>query len=196
MKPVLTEADYKRAALALKCPVAAVKAVCAVEAPKGGFQTDGQPRILFERHHFSKRTGGRFDAKYPGISNRTAGGYGLESAQHGRLGQAAALDRDAALSSTSWGKFQIMGFNFEAAGFPSLQSFINAMYHSEGAQLDAFVSFVKRDRGGKVWAALLHGVSTGDWKPFASLYNGPAFAINRYDTKLAAAFTLFNKAAA
>lgn len=188
MKPVLTEADYARAALALKCPIAAVKAVCAVEAPKGGFLPDGQVTILFERHQFSKLTARAFDADHPDISNPKAGGYKGGAAEHNRLALAARLNRDAALKATSWGKFQIMGFNYEAAGHASLQSFINAMHHSEGAQLDAFVSFVKKDRGGKTWAALTYGYVNNDWREFAKLYNGPAYAINRYDTKLAAAF--------
>ncbi len=36
----------------------------------------GRPTILFERHIFSKRTEGAYDAKYPDISNKIAGGYG------------------------------------------------------------------------------------------------------------------------
>ncbi len=53
-KPVLTDADYIRAAKVLKCEVAAIKAVTSVEAPKGGFLNDGRVRILFERHKFHK----------------------------------------------------------------------------------------------------------------------------------------------
>ena len=45
MKPVLTEADFIRAAAAIGCSIAAVKAVCAVEAPRGGFSPSGEPTI-------------------------------------------------------------------------------------------------------------------------------------------------------
>ncbi|WP_373427998.1 N-acetylmuramidase domain-containing protein, partial [Chryseobacterium sp. WLY505] len=46
----LTEQDYINAAKELGCEVSAIKAVSEVEAPKGGFQADGTPTILFERH--------------------------------------------------------------------------------------------------------------------------------------------------
>lgn len=182
MKQILPEVDFATAAGQLSCPVAAIKAVCAVEAPRGGFMADGQPRILFERHHFSKLTGGKFDKSHPHISNRTPGGYGGEAAQHVRLSEAAALDREAALKSASWGKFQIMGSNYEACGFGSLQSFINAMYQSEARHLDAFIGFVKANPG------MLKALRAQDWAEFARRYNGPNYAINKYDTKLDAAF--------
>lgn len=181
MKPILTTADFARAAAALGCSVAAIRAVCSVEAPGGGFLPSGQPTILFERHQFSRRTGGKFDAQAPDISNPKRGGYLGGEAEHGRLQKASALDRTAALESASWGKFQIMGFNAAAAGFPTLQAFINAMYDSEGAQLDAFVAFVK----GQGLADELRDLR---WADFARRFNGVDFAANHYDTKLAAAY--------
>lgn len=182
MKAKLTEQDFADAADALGCSVAAIKAVCAVEAPKGGFQDDGQPRILFERHYFSRLTMGVWDAKHPDISNRTPGGYGLESIQHDKLKRAAALERELALMSASWGKFQIMGANWKQCGFASLQAFINAMYAGEREQLQAFVGFIRADK-------TMHSALIGcDWKTFARRYNGPNYAINKYDTKLASEF--------
>lgn len=181
-KPALTEADYQRAALRLGCEVAAIKAFAQVESPRGPFDADGAPSILFERHKFHQFTSGRFDKAVPDLSNASAGGYGLYSAQHARLARAAKLDREAALKSTSWGQFQIMGFNFLRAGHPTLQSFINAMYRSAGDQLDAFVAFIQSD------ARLHAAVKARDWPTAARLYNGAAYAINRYDVKMAAAY--------
>ena len=57
----LTSADFARAAAALGCVPAAVRAVVEVES-KGGFLPDGRVRILFERHKFSAFTGRAFDA--------------------------------------------------------------------------------------------------------------------------------------
>jgi hypothetical protein len=183
MKPTLAYADFERAATALSCEVAAIQAVCAVEAPKGGFLPDGRPTILFERHKFHQFTKGRWSALQPGISNPVAGGYGASGKwQYDRLGEAALLDRDAALKSASWGKFQLMGFNHAAAGHATLQSFINAMYDSEGRQLDAFVAFILAT------PALVSALRRKDWTAFAKLYNGPNFAINAYDKKMAAAY--------
>jgi len=181
-KPRLSEADFARAALQLGVDVAAVKAVTEVEAPGGGFLADGRPTILFERHIFDRETGGRYRSHVPDLSHPTPGGYGRVSEQHDRLARAAALDRTAALRSCSWGRFQIMGFNHALAGHPTLQGFVNAMYRSEGAQLDAFVALLKNQ------PAIAKALRARDWAGFARLYNGPAYAKNKYDTKLAAAY--------
>lgn len=182
MKPTLSDPDFERAAAALSCEVAAIKAVCQVEAPNGGFHADGRPVILFERHKFHQFTAGKFSAAHPDISNPKAGGYVGGAAEHGRLEWAAQLDRTAALMSASWGRFQLMGMNHGVCGHPLLQDFINAMYRSEGAQLDGFVSFIKSN------PALLKAIRAKDWTAFARGYNGPNFAINSYDRKMAAAY--------
>lgn len=183
MKPSLTDDDFERAALALDCDVPAIKAVCEVEAPRGGFLPGGEPVILFEAHHFSRLTNGAFNASHPWISSRAWNRalYKGGQAEHVRLAEAAALDRDAALQSASWGKFQIMGFNFYACGFAGIQDFINAMYESEGRHLDAFVGFVKHER--------IDGpLREHRWADFARRYNGAGYAANQYDVKLAAAW--------
>lgn len=184
MKPGLTEADYARAAKALGCDVPAVKAVAEVESLGSGFLPDDQVRILFEAHIFDRLTGGKHRRTHPNISSATWNKalYGAGGAhQHKRLAQAVALDRDAALQSASWGRFQIMGFNYRACGFATVQAFINAMHAGEGPQLDAFVAYVKH-RG------LADELQRRDWAGFASGYNGPGYAANKYDTKLAAAW--------
>lgn len=186
-KPTLTERDFVNAAMALNCSVAVIKAVCEVEAPKGGFLASGEPTILFERHQFSKRTDRRFDISHPHISNTKPGGYKGGQAEHDRLAEAAALDRDAAMESASWGKFQIMGFNYAPAGFESLQSFINAMYESEGKQLNAFISFIQHEGLGLF-------LRSHQWAGFARRYNGANYAINSYDKKLAVAHAKFMRA--
>ena len=184
----LTEEDYERAAQALGCDIPAIKAVCEVEAPRGGFLDDGvTPVILFEAHHFSRLTDHQYDATNASISSRTwnrtlySGGMG----EHKRLQQAAALNREAALQSASWGKPQIMGFNWALTGANSLQAFINDMYRSEGAQLDLFVGFVKN-------SGLAGFLRDHDWASFAARYNGSGYKQNSYDTKLANAWSKFN----
>ncbi|MBT2321275.1 N-acetylmuramidase family protein [Variovorax paradoxus] len=197
MKARLTEADFQAAADRLGVPVAAVKAVCKVEAPNGGFDPEGRPRILFEGHVFHRNTGGKFDQVEPTLSFRrwTAAHYAKganidvrNAREHERLTKAAALSRAAALMSASWGAFQILGENYATAGFATLKDFINAMFEGEGAQLLAFVEFVMHDRGGKGWKALKHAVATGDWTPFAEFYNGKEQAKHQYDKRLKAAF--------
>ncbi|MGU3377481.1 N-acetylmuramidase family protein [Chryseobacterium sp. M5A1_1a] len=180
----LTEQDYINAAKELGCEVAAIKAVSEVEAPKGGFQTDGKPTILFERHKFHEFTKGKYFAENPDISNPRAGGYTKN--EHARLDKAAKLDRNAALKSASWGKFQIMGFNHNLVGFPVLQDFINAMYKSEGEQLKAFIKFIKANK-------LDDELRDKRWADFARVYNGRNYHINEYDKKMEAAYKKYSK---
>lgn len=186
MKEQLTLVDYRAAAATLKCEVAAVRAVSEVEAPRGGFLLTGVPVILFERHLFSRLTNRRFDKAAPDISNSTPGGYAGGLAEHFRLAKAVSLDRDAGLKATSWGKFQILGMNYQRAGFRSLQDFINAMFDSERKHLDAFVSFIQGDR------RLVTALRTRDFASFARIYNGPAFAKNQYDQKMRDAYRRFS----
>lgn len=182
MKPKLTEAGFAGASRKLNCEVAAIKAVCDVEAPKGGFLDDDRVRILFERHKFHSFTGGIYSAQYPDISNHAPGGYGPEGAhQWLRFSKAFALDPKAAMKSCSWGKFQIMGFNFAAAGFAGLDAFVEAMKVSEDEQLSAFVRIVQS-------FALADELRQHDWAGFARGYNGVNYRINHYDVKLAAAY--------
>lgn len=183
----LIHQDFLRAANRLRSDVAAIRAVCEVEAPKGGFFPDGTPTTLFEGHKFHAFTGGRFSESHPEISYErwTSEHYGDWQREKERLAEAIALDRRAALMSASWGKFQIMGFNHAAAGFPEIQKFVNAMYESEGAQLDAFVAFVLHER-------LDDELRERRWADFARRYNGPGYKKNRYDVKLAQAFERFS----
>jgi hypothetical protein len=182
----LTDQDYARAAQLLGCNPAAVRAVAAVESAGSGFLEDGRPKILFEAHIFSRLTGHKFDDSHPHISarawNRSL--YVGNEGEHPRLNEAAALDRDAALQSASWGRFQIMGFNWSRCGFKSVQAFVEAMYRNEGEHLIAFCYFVKS-------MALDDELRRLDWVGFARGYNGPSFAANSYDARLAKAFEQF-----
>ena len=188
MKPLITEQDFAAAAKILGCNVATIKAVAEVEAPRGGFNPDDTPVTLFEGHKFSKFTQGQHDAAHPDLSypRWTRNFYGKTWQQEqDRLQRAMALDREAALCSASWGKFQIMGFNYALAGFITAQKFVNAMYKSEGEQLLAFVQFCKS-------SGLQGALKARDWDTFAAGYNGPAYAENRYDEKLAGAYSKYS----
>lgn len=183
MSKLLTPQDILDAAIALDCDPAAVKAVDEVESKGAGFLSDGRPKILFEAHVFARLTDQRYTRTHPNVSSRrwNRALYARTGAgEHQRLAQASTLDRDAALQAASWGRFQIMGFNFRACGFSTLQGFINAMYASEGRQLDAFVAYVKTRK-------LDDELREHRWAAFALGYNGPLYAENHYDTKLAAA---------
>ena len=180
----LADLDFERAARAIGCTVAAVRAVAQVES-RGGYLSDGRPKILFERHKFHRFTNGAHSAAHSDISWPGAGGYLGGSAEYDRLEAAIALDRPAALKSASWGAFQIMGFNHQMVGYDDVESFVAAMVASEANQLDAFVAFIEA-------AGLADELIRLDWSGFARGYNGPDYAINRYDEKMAAAYLLYS----
>lgn len=185
----LTKADFEQAAKKLGCPVAAIMAVAEVEAPRGGFDKEGKPAILFEAHKFSKHTSHQYDSSYPNLSSRSWNRklYSSSNAgEHARLEAASILNREAALKSASWGKFQILGENWQQAGSTSLQDFINSIYHSEYSQLGLFVNYIMADSN------LHKAIKTLAWATFARIYNGAGYADNHYDTKMAAAFRKFS----
>jgi hypothetical protein len=184
MSKTLTNQDYCIAAKTIGCDVAAVKSVAQVESAGGGFLPDGRCKILFERHWFHKFTKGKFDAEHSQISSRAAGGYYGNEKEYLRFNQAFALDPKAAMMSCSWGKFQIMGFNYPACGFSNIGAFVDAMKSGEAAQLMAFLAFVQHNDLDDEMRRL-------DWRGFARGYNGRAYEKNDYHNKMAFFYNKF-----
>jgi hypothetical protein len=189
MSATLTDEDFARAAKALNVEEAAVRAVAEVEAAGQGFITDGRPAILYEAHIFHKHTKGKHagekDRRGVKLSSSSwdRSLYGATgSAQHARYEDARRLDADAANKACSWGLFQILGENHQAAGFDTSQAFVDAMWTGgAAAHLDAFVAFVKANN-------LDGALRAKNWAAFARGYNGPSYAVNKYDTKMASAY--------
>lgn len=178
----LREQDVADTVAALAIGDAALWAVIQVETAGSGFIDSRKPAILFERHKFSAATGHQFDATHPGISNKQAGGYGAAGEhQYQRLREACSLNAKAALESASWGLGQVMGSNATSLGYSSVQEFVRQMCASEGQQLRAMMLFMQQNHLGPL---LAHA----DWTEFARRYNGPNFALNKYDQKLAQRF--------
>jgi hypothetical protein len=185
-KPKITNEDLCRNAKKLKTGVAEVKTFLAVETKNKGFDSQGRPLVLFERHWFHKLTKGKYDKTHPNLSNRVAGGYGTSASQYGRFSKAFTLDPEAAMKSTSWGLGQVMGFNHKIAGYSTVGAFVDAMKESEGKQLDAAIAFIIANN--------LDGhLRNHDWKAFAKGYNGAGYRKNNYDTKLAIEYAKFSK---
>lgn len=161
--------------------------VLAVETSGCGYLPDRRPQILYERHIFHKLTQGQHDDG--DISDPTPGGYGPRGAhQYDRLAAAIVLDRTAALQSASWGIGQIMGGNHVLAGFQNVEDMVVAMSGSEDQQLAAMGSFL-------VGSKLRVSLQAHDWPTFARGYNGPNYAINRYDVRLNGEFQKFSAGA-
>jgi len=157
-----------------------VWAVLTVETRAFGFFQDRRPQILFERHIFHRLTNGTHDSAHAGISNAKAGGYVGGSGEYTRLENAMSLDREAALQSASWGIGQVMGFNYQVAGFVNIDNMVAAMVKDENAQLLAVANFIKGNN-------LAGALQRQNWVSFARGYNGAEFKKNEYDTRLAAA---------
>lgn len=183
----ITNDQYKEAANKLGWDVAAIKAVAQVESLSGGFLKDGTPKTLFEGHIFHRETKGRFSKEHPTLSypKWTKKYYGSQANEKIILDTAVKLDRQAALKSTSWGAFQIMGFNYKHCGFNTVQEFVNAMYKSEYSQLLAFVNYIES-------VGISKHVINKDWASFARAYNGPGYKANNYDVKLASAYKKYS----
>lgn len=190
MYPVtfITRQDQLDAARRLGVDVAVIKAVTAVEARGTGFiKNTDLPAILFEGHWFHRFTRGVHANHHPHLSypSWTKKYYKGGRGEYDRLVEAIAIsdEPDAALKSASWGLFQIMGFNYELAGYQDVRAYVNAISVSEGAQLDAFVSFILAQ------PAMADHLRDRKWAEFARRYNGPGYQQNQYDVKLAAEFT-------
>jgi len=193
----ITKEDWNDTAKNLACEVNVLKAIAQVESAGAAFWrtnlNDGAyiPQILFERMHFSTFTHGQYDKDYPDISGprRSAGTFGNNQMQYLRLINAYRLDKNAALKSCSWGKFQILGENYGLCREHDVVSFVTKMATNEAKQLELFAVFIrnKMDRKNKreAYGTLLwHAVQQKDWENIARYYNGPKYKKYNYDTKL------------
>lgn len=179
----LDDGDIEAAAAALGCERAVIDAVCEVESAGGGFLPDDRPKILFEAHVFGRLTGGRWTRSHPNVSapewNRAL--YGAGGAhQYERLEEAIALDRDSALQSASWGRFQMLGTNYPMTGSANVEAFVTDMCDSEAKHLGAFLAYCRK-RG------LAGALRARDWATFARGYNGSG-QVEHYAAALAAAY--------
>jgi len=190
---MITEQQYIESAKQLNVEVAVIKAVAEVESSGEGFLSTGEPKILFEPHIFWKQLEERgIDPKLhvkgnEGILYEKWGEkpYGKISEQHDRLQKAVEINREAALCSASWGRFQVMGYNYSYLEYPSIQFFVNQMYKSEDEHLKAFLKYVEKND-------LKGYLQKKDWTNFARGYNGKSFAKNKYPEKLLAAYKKYS----
>lgn len=186
----LSDSEIAAAAQRLGVPAKHIRGIRKVEAPRGAFDTQGRPSILYERHKFRKHTipVGRFDASNPDLSGPPygPGGYGAFSVQYERLAAACALDPEAAFRACSWGAFQVLGENAEDLGYASAYDMALSLVTSEAAHLETFVRFVEVN-GLVDELKACRPNDAGSCIPFVSKYNGPGFRDFNYHVKLAEA---------
>ena len=190
---LLGHQDIERAAISLNIPLACMRAVNEVESRGEGFFGTDQAAIQFERHIFYarlKRQGvdvKRLKSQHPDIVNDEQGGYECGLDEWTRLNRAMQINRPAAIESTSWGMFQVMGFHWKELKYANADDFMTRMNRSEGMQLDALVRFLKAN------PAMVRALQIINFTDFARLYNGLSYAKNQYDLKIAKAFAKYNK---
>lgn len=168
-----------------------IHAILDTETRGTGFDSQNRPIILFEPHIFYKQ----LDANKPS-SLQTAVSQGLAYKSWGdkpyprdsypRLEEAVKIDLELALRSASWGLPQLMGFNFGMVGFSSAVEMVEKFKQDEEYQLEAMIRFI-------IAAGLDDELRNHNWAAFARGYNGPGFAKNQYDKKLASAYAKWMK---
>lgn len=205
-RPPISEQDYVDAAAQLGCKVAAIKAVAAVESSGSGYLPTGELVILFEPHilwrqlkHWKEDPVAILKAR-PDLSDILYEHYKGHDGEHpsqqwDRLRRAAQIHMNAAYESASFGKFQIMGFNVQAAGYKNVFEWVHYLDQGEKYHLLSFVKLIRS-------FGLAHALQVEDWAYLAKSYNGPAFRGNpntikdNYDYKLDQAFKKFSQASA
>jgi hypothetical protein len=163
-------------------------AVIDVESRGTGFDRRGRPIILFERHWFHRLLpkAKRAKARNAGLATTRWSRATYNKDQYTLLHKAMEIDEEAALKSCSWGLFQIMGFNHEAAGYSTVYKMIEAFKDDEEHHLNAAVTFIITNK-------LDDELRRHDWAGFAKGYNGSGYKANRYDTKLANAYAKWKR---
>ncbi|MBC7703815.1 MAG: DUF3380 domain-containing protein [Rhodoferax sp.] len=125
-----------------------------------------------------------------GLPAKTDNIYGAgDLPQYKRLVKAYQLDKDAALQACSFGKFQIMGFNYKAAGYKTVHEFTRAMSLSDAEHMKAFLKFAKSN------TLLLEGLQSKDYEKIAEGHNGGSWkAINpKYASNLEGFYNEYEK---
>lgn len=161
----------------------ALHALIDVECRGRGFDSQGRPSMLFEPHVFYRRLKGkrREKAVERGCAYKKWGSRKYPACSYHILEKAMLIDEDAALSSSSWGLGQVMGFNCELAGFGSAKRMVKVFCKSERRQLEGMLRFIAS-------SGLLRALQDRDWGTFALGYNGPSAKSHGYHTRLEKAF--------
>ncbi|MFD2236435.1 N-acetylmuramidase domain-containing protein [Aureimonas populi] len=174
--------DSEGVAASVLLAVALVETNAMAFAPVGG---RSEPLIRFEGHYFDRLLpeAPRRIARAAGLASPRAGTVRNPAGQPARwamLERAASIDAAAAYRATSWGLGQVMGEHWKRLGFASVHAMADLARQSAKGQFILVARFLKE-------GALHRLLLSGDHKGFARRYNGPGFAANRYDAKIAEA---------
>jgi hypothetical protein len=187
---MISEKAFQDSAKQIGCAVSVIKAVAEVESGSSGFLENGDLKILFEPYVFGRLTGGKYKDKTVTITQTKKDAHGKEypftftyplsltgnwdihachygdpGIQWQKVQAAILLDKNAAQESCSYGKFQVMGFNHDLAGYPSAEAMLNDFKISEDRHLQAFTYFI-------IKSGMAPDLISHNFKRFAIRYNG------------------------
>jgi hypothetical protein len=163
-------------------PAVAV-AVLVAEANGAAFGADGRMIIRFENHIFYERWGQQnaatfhqhfgFDADRPWVNQvwRAAPNANWQPCHTNQQGEwlifdfARRFNPTAALLSISMGAPQIMGFNHQMIGYPTVQAMFDAFQQDDDNQIHGLFRFIEAK-------GLADALRQGDLRRFAEGYNG------------------------
>lgn len=183
--PAVSPAEILAFATRLGGTTKQMRAVASVESAGSGFNEQGQPKALYERHYAWKR----LRILLPLLSNPKPGGYTLDADKDGindsweKIADMAMRNPLVAFESASFGKFQVMGAWATKLGYPNAIEFAHSMVQSEAAHYEALVRYI--EQFGLVHAFRALSTSPAACRPFAVGYNGRGQ--KGYDTRLARA---------
>jgi hypothetical protein len=196
LKREVRSSDYEEVGKLLNVEPEALLAVIETElAGRSGFYSSGKPKILFEAHvMYSQLKKKGFNVsnlinKYPTILavdwSHGRKLYTKGENELNRLELAKTVDEESAISSASWGVFQIMGYNYKNTGCSSVNELEERMSESEYSQFILGTNFIANN------SKLLSALRNRNWAKFASIYNGPSYKENNYDVKMANAYSKY-----
>jgi hypothetical protein len=178
------------AANAVHLEPAAFLALGEVETGGNAFEHDGAtPSLLYERHQawrMAARISRALQSAFalaglaiPHWSRSTQ--YKDQGSSEKRLaliGRARGINAEVANQSASWGVGQTMGFLYPELGFTSACAMVAHMTGNLAGQIQCMIREVQNKK-------LIGPLNAHDWPHVARIYNGPGYAANRYDTRLA-----------
>lgn len=182
-KRPLDDYDIPRLAHRAKVHEDHFRAFFEVEAAGKAFDSKGRPTMLFEPHVFYRNlpTAIRDAAVRAGLAYPKWIPSKYPKDSYPRLIEAMKIDEDAALKACSIGLSQVLVENHLSAGYDTPQGMWQAFMDDEEEHVEAMLRFI-----------LANGIDDDlraeRWAVVARVYNGPGYAANRYDVKMAAAF--------
>lgn len=169
---------------------AALLALVEVETKGATFEQDGRtPSLLYERH-IAWRQAGKVSARLraafaaaglaiPKWSRSTQyKDQGTSAKRLALIRKARAISEEVTNQSASWGVGQTMGFLYPELGFESACAMVEHMTGNVAGQIDCTIRELKNK-------SLIAPLNARNWSRVARIYNGPGYAANRYDSRLA-----------